>query len=178
MCPNMVFPKMPTLRRKECEYRSVVLNFIPSSGHTGENIAMIFHECLVTYDIIGKIHGITVDNATANTKFMYELAKQLPHLDSDNQHFQRFAHILNLGLEDLVLKNLSLHCETATITQEEQYEDYEDETEKDEEYTPKIADSRTAIIKLCSKIKRSEILKRKFQSACEAAGVPSNLNSI
>ncbi|CAK1603284.1 unnamed protein product [Parnassius mnemosyne] len=157
------------------------LNFIPSRGrHTGEDIATIFHECLLEYDIIDKIQGITVDNATANTKFMHELDKQLPHFDSDNQHFRCFAHILNLGVQNL-LKTLALHSETDNKGQEQQYEDNEDETEEDEEYAPNIADSRTAITKLrgiSSKIKKSEILKRKFQSACEAAGVPSNLNPI
>ncbi|CAK1582932.1 unnamed protein product [Parnassius mnemosyne] len=165
----------------EWKYRSVVLDFIPSRGrHTGEDIATIFHDCLLEYDIIDKIQGITVDNATGNTKFMHELYKQLPHFDSDNQHFRCFAHILNLGVQDL-LKTLALHSETDNKGQEQQYEDNEDETEEDEEYAPNIADSRTAITKLrsiSSKIKRSEILKRKFQSACEAAGVPSNLNPI
>ncbi|CAK1595752.1 unnamed protein product [Parnassius mnemosyne] len=165
----------------EWKYRSVVLDFIPSRGrHTGEDIATIFHECLLEYDIIDKIQGITVDNATANTKFMHELDKQLPHFDSDNQHFRCFAHILNLGVQHL-LKTLALHSETDNKGQEQQYEDNEDETEEDEEYVLNIADSRTAITKLrsiSSKTKRSEILKRKFHSACEAAGVPSNLNPI
>ncbi|XP_068990723.1 uncharacterized protein [Neodiprion pinetum] len=168
----------------EWKYQSVVLDFIPSRGqHTGEDIATIFHECLLEYGIIDKIQGITVDNATANTKFMYELGKQLPpHFDSDNQHFRCFAHILNLGVQDL-LKTLALHCESDTNAQDQQYEDYADETEdeEDEESAPNIADSRTSVTKLrsvSSKIKRSEIVKKKFQSACEAAGVPSNLNAI
>lgn len=93
------------------------------------------------YDIIDKIQDITVDNATANTKFMYELAKQQPHFDSDNQHFRCFVQILSLGVQDL-LKDLALHCETDSYTQEEQYQDYEDETEEDEEYTPNLSDSR------------------------------------
>ena len=87
---------------------------------------------------------------------------------------------MNLGVQDL-LKTLALHSETDNNGQEQPYEDYEDETDEDEEYAPNIADSGTAITKLrsiSSKIKRCEILKRKFQSACEAAGVPSNLNSI
>ncbi|CAK1593305.1 unnamed protein product [Parnassius mnemosyne] len=149
----------------EWKYRSVVLDFIPSRGrHTGEDIATIFHACLLEYDIIDKIQGITVDNATSNTKFMHELDKQLPHFDLDNQHFRCFAHILNLGVQDL-LKTLARHSETDNKGQEQQYEDNEDETEEDEEYAPNIADSLTAITKLrsiCSKIKRSEILKRKF----------------
>ncbi|CAG9793293.1 unnamed protein product [Diatraea saccharalis] len=76
---------------------------------------------------------------------------------------------------------LALHCETDTNAQDQQYEDYADETEEDEEYAPNIANSRTSVIKLRSipsKIKRSEIVKKKFQSACEAAVVPSNLNPI
>ncbi|CAF4947388.1 unnamed protein product [Pieris macdunnoughi] len=96
----------------EWKYRSVVLDFIPSRGrHTELDIATIFHECLLEYGIIDKIQGITVDNATANTKFMCELGKQLLHFDSDNQHFRCFAHILNLGVQDL-LKTLALHSET------------------------------------------------------------------
>ncbi|CAK1592062.1 unnamed protein product [Parnassius mnemosyne] len=103
----------------EWKYRSVVLDFIPSRvRHTGEDIATIFHECLLEYDIIDKIQGITVDNATANTKFMHELDKQLPHFDSDNQHFRCFAHILNLGVQDL-LKTLALHSETDNKGQEQ-----------------------------------------------------------
>ncbi|CAH1640748.1 unnamed protein product [Spodoptera littoralis] len=165
----------------EWKYQSVVLDFIPSRGrHTGEDIATIFHECLLEYGIIDKIQGITVDNATANT---YELGKQLPpHFDSDNQHFRCFAHILNFGVQDL-LKTLALHCESDTNAQDQQYEDYADETEdeEDEESAPNIADSRTSVTKLrsiSSKIKRSEIVEKKFQSACEAASVPSNLNAI
>lgn len=83
----------------EWKYLSAVLDFIPSRvRHTGENIATIFHECLLEYDVIDKIQGIRVGNATANTKFMYELAKQLPYFDSGNQHFRCFAYILNLGV--------------------------------------------------------------------------------
>ncbi|CAK1603138.1 unnamed protein product [Parnassius mnemosyne] len=126
---------------KEWKYRCVVLDFIPSRGrYNGEDIATIFHECLLEYDIIDKIQGITVDNAIANTKFMYELDKLLPHFDSDNQHFQCLGHILDLDVQGL-LKTLALYSETDNNGQEQQYEDYEDETEEDEEYAPNLADS-------------------------------------
>ncbi|XP_026314075.1 uncharacterized protein LOC113225838 [Hyposmocoma kahamanoa] len=141
------------------------------------DIARIFHKCLLEYTLADKIQGITVENATANTKLMYELGKLLPHFDSDNQHFRCIAHILNLGVQDL-LNNLALNIETYRQEQEQQCED---EDEQVEEYVPNISDSSTAITKLrsiCSKIKRSEMLKRKFQSACETAGEPTNVSLI
>ncbi|XP_026318555.1 peroxidase-like [Hyposmocoma kahamanoa] len=101
------------------------------------DIARIFHKCLLEYTLADKIQGITVDNATANTKFMYELGKLLPHFDSDNQHFRCIAHILNLGVQDL-LNNLALNIETDSQEQEQQCED---EEEKVEEYVPNISDS-------------------------------------
>ncbi|CAG9793546.1 unnamed protein product [Diatraea saccharalis] len=112
----------------EWKYRSVVLDSIPSHGrHTGEDIAMIFHECLLEYEIINKIQ--------------------------DNQHFRCFAHILNLGVQDL-LRTLALHCETDTNAQDQQYEDYADKTEEDEEYAPNIADSRTSVTKLRKSLRK------------------------
>ncbi|CAI3083009.1 unnamed protein product [Diatraea saccharalis] len=80
-----------------------------------------------------------------------------------------------------VALTLEGHLVTETDAQDQQYEDYADETEEDEEYAPNITDSRTSVTKLrsiSSKIKRSEIVKKKFQSTCEAAGVSSNLNPI
>lgn len=58
------------------------------------DIAKIFHKCLLEYNIADKIQGITVDNAIANTKFVYELGKLLPNFDSDNQHFRCIAYFI------------------------------------------------------------------------------------
>ncbi|XP_026324279.1 uncharacterized protein LOC113233369 [Hyposmocoma kahamanoa] len=80
---------------------------------------------------------MTVDNATAKTKFIYELGKLLPHFDSDNQHFRCIAHILNLGAQDL-LNNLALNIETDSQEQEQQCEDEEEQVK---EYVPNISDS-------------------------------------
>lgn len=86
----------------------MVLDFIPSHGrHTGQDISSIFYKCLVKFKLEQKVQGITVDNASANTLFMAELGKLLPSFDPVNQHFQCIAHILNLGVQDL-MKNLTL----------------------------------------------------------------------
>lgn len=71
----------------EWNYKSMVLNFIPSHGqHTGKDIAQIFKKCLIEFNLENKVQGITVDNASANTTFMYELSKIVPDFDHENQH--------------------------------------------------------------------------------------------
>lgn len=89
----------------------MVFDFIPSHGkQTGRDISFIFHKCLVEFNLENKVQGITVDNASANTKFMTELEKLLLDFDAENQHFQCMAHILNLGVQDL-MKNLKLQID-------------------------------------------------------------------
>lgn len=167
----------------EWNYRSTVIDFIPSYGqHTGKYIAKIFHKCLVDFNLLNKLQGITVDNASANTKFMAELAKILPNFDPEDQHFRCMAHILNLGVQDLM----------SSLTLENNYESDEDlssesdENEKDHDQTTTsqfddIHDSSTAITKIrsiFSRIRRSEALRRKFHSACDTAGVQTSVTPV
>ncbi|CAD6203838.1 GSCOCG00009824001-RA-CDS, partial [Cotesia congregata] len=91
------------------KYQSMVLDFVASHGkHTGKDIAQVFYKCIKEFELEGKIQGITVDNASANTKFMIELQNLLPNFDAENQHFRCMAHVLNLGVQDL-MKTLSLN---------------------------------------------------------------------
>lgn len=152
-------------------YRSMVLDFIPSRGkHTGKDIADVFYKCLLHYNLVEKVQGITVDNAAANTTFMFELAKLMPNFHFEDQHFRCIAHILNLGIQDL-MKTLTLKSDIPT-------EDDISEDEDQENLEEIIEDSSTATMKLrsvISKIRKSEVLRNKFRSACETAGVPTTL---
>lgn len=50
-------------------------------------------------NLLNKLQGGTADNVAANT----ELFKILPDFVPQNQHFRVMAHILNLGVEDLMI---------------------------------------------------------------------------
>lgn len=53
---------------------STTLDVVASDGkHTGLDIANIFFEALENHDLVGKVIGITMDNASANSKFIEHL---------------------------------------------------------------------------------------------------------
>ncbi|XP_066599993.1 uncharacterized protein [Prorops nasuta] len=159
-------------------YQSIVLDFVPSHGrYTGKDIAQIFYQSVNDFGISEKIMGITVDNASANTTFMQELKKLVPDFDCENQHFRCMAHILNLGVQEL-MKTLTIE---EVNEKKEEEDDSEDEEEETKEFVQEINDSTNSITKLrtiISKIRRSEVLSNKFRSACETAGVPANIKPI
>lgn len=173
------------------QLQSFVLDFIPAFGqHSGQKIAELFYRCICEYGIKNKIMGITMDNAAANTTFMYELSLLLPHIDSKNQHFRCISHILNLGVQDL-LKSLNIDCNfeedsttTCDVDDDDELERDIDEVDKEQfEYTSAIeydGDSFISKIRsLSKKIRRqSENLRLRFKSACDMAGVTSNVCPI
>lgn len=90
---------------------SVALDFVNSDGkHAGTDIANLFFKVVKEFGLEGKIQGITVDNASANTTFMSELKRLLTNFDPENQHFRCIAHILNLAVQD-ILKLLKVKFE-------------------------------------------------------------------
>lgn len=68
---------------------------------------MLF-KCVQEYELQAKIQGITLDNVVANSTFILEFSKLMKaagyEFDADNQHFRCFAHILNLGVQDVLKK--------------------------------------------------------------------------
>ena len=57
---------------KDWNYISLALDLIPSNGnHTGKDIADMFFNAIKRYKIENKVQGITLDNASANTVFIY-----------------------------------------------------------------------------------------------------------
>ncbi|XP_057335436.1 uncharacterized protein LOC130674183 [Microplitis mediator] len=171
----------------------MVCDSIPTHGkHTGKDIASIFYKYLVQYGLEHKIQGITVDNASANTRFMIELQKLLSSFDSENQYFQCMAHIFNLGVQDM-LKNLGLTFNDDDEDRTVEFEDPDSDTDNDNDNddtvqaadtmtddgnSSLIEDSSNTLMKLrsiISKIRRSKIVYKKFNSACETAGVPTRM---
>lgn len=140
------------------------MDFVPSHGkHTGKDIAKIFFESVRSYGIENKIQGITVDNASANTKFMEELHVLMAAddiiFDLDTQHFRCFAHILHLGVQDIV-KNVRL-------PNNHEYEDVsEDETDVDGDNLDGDKNCVTKLRNLFKMLKRSQ-LQNKLQNCCE-----------
>lgn len=155
------------------ELQSITLDFIPAHGkHTGKDIALTFFKCLDDKGLSHKLQGITMDNASANTSFIKELQELIPDLNVEDCHFRCFGHIINLAVQDL-FKLLKLNSEA----NEELSDDSVDEEAEIEE----IEDNSNAICKIrsiFSKIKRSEQLLLKFQSACEATGNSRQLTPV
>jgi len=137
---------------------SVALDFIASNGHhTGKDIAEIFFVSVKDKGILDKIMGITLDNAASNTTFITEFEKLMKNnslnFDREKQHFCRFAHIINLAMQDS-LKRLLIE------------ETFENEINNDEDYES----DKTPVLKLRSifiKLKRSEQLRNKLKSSCD-----------
>lgn len=169
---------------KDWNYKSLVLDFVASHGrHTGNDIAQVFLKSVMEFNLTDRIQGITVDNASANTKFMIELKKFLPQFDYENQHFRCIAHILNLGVQAL-LKSLSLckdsdsEDETGGDSGSGEDSDVENQCDDEEILSEDCNTSINKIRSIFTKIKRSEKLNRRFHSACEMVSVPSNLTPI
>lgn len=92
------------------------------------------------FNLLNKLQCIIVDNASANAKFLPQLAKILPDLEPQNQRFCCMVYILNLGMEDL-MTNLTLENNyeidgDITIAADESEEDH------DQEHTPQLDDIR------------------------------------
>lgn len=167
------------------QLQSLALDFIPSCGrHCGKDIAEVFFKCIKEYGLENKIQGITLDNAAANTTFMSELnilmAENDLSFDNINQHFRCFAHILNLGVQDIMkmLKVDFLESESdildSLISKAENIDDEKlnhDDLDEDElfEITSNDFSPSSAICKLRStfiKIRKSEQLQNKLNDFC------------
>lgn len=90
--------------------------------------------------ILEKVQGITVDNASANTSFLQHLSTKIENFDFENQHFRCIAHIMNLGVQDM-LKELKIQPE---VVQEENSDDSDIENE---DYSTPLSRLRSLINK-------------------------------
>ena len=101
--------------------------------HAGSDIAQIFHNVTEFYEISEKIVGITLDNVSANTTFIEELEKILTsksiEFDKEDQHFRCLAHIINLGVQDL-LQLLEIDLENQDILDKDDSESSDDDEDE------------------------------------------------
>lgn len=153
---------------EEFHLQSLVLDFVPSHGkHTGKAIADLFFKTVRFYGIENKIQGITVDNASANNSFLSELElilnEQNLEFNSCTQHFKCFSHVLNLGVQD-ALKVLKFEPNTSNSDLSGSDSDYTDEEEHENLTMTSISKLRY----IFKKIKKSEQLDLKLQSACHS----------
>lgn len=153
---------------------------MPSRGkHTVKDIADLFCQTLENFQLkIEKLQRITMDNAAANTSFMSELKlcyqRDFISFDKVDCHFRCFAHILNLAVQDIIKLLGSSEAQTEVDTFLDEFE-VEDSLHYHSEYVldDKIpADTIVnKIRKLFIKIKRSEQLKNKLNSCCDAVNI-------
>lgn len=155
------------------ELISTALDFIPSEGnHAGVDIAQIFYKVTEFYQVTYKIAGITLDNVSANTTFIEELGKILKFkgidIDIDDIHFRCLAHILNLGVQDM-LSLIKIDIEKPKLDEfdiEEEADELTDDTgTEDDEFSLIVKKIR----KLNIKIRNSERLTNKLKSCCNVA---------
>ena len=112
---------------------SLTIFFVPANGkHTGREIAKSFCKALEDYKLTDKLQGLTLDNAAANTTCMTVLSR-LTVFDVEDQHFRCYAHILNLGVQDL-LSTLKID-ETHDAENEDDYDgNIENESDEEDEF--------------------------------------------
>lgn len=186
------------LIRDDWKIYSFALDFIPSRGeHSGKDMAEMFFKCLEEYGIQEKVQGITMDNASANTTFMSELKILMDNagfcFDNINQHFRCFAHIMNLGVQDI---NKLMKCKTDGNDDDECLEDIlfftqpaeqkdssengnsdgnkqnlddKDELDISDELSPSIAIQK--LRKTFVKVRRSEQIQNSLKDSCNLAAI-------
>lgn len=166
--------------------RSLAIDFKPSKGkHSGADIAKTFFESAKYYNVLDKIAGITLDNVSANSTFIEELKTILENenieFDINDQHFRCLAHVLNLGVQD-ILKLMQVVCENDSSEEyEEEYLNSEDAeySDADEEISEidqetndlnpnSVANLVKKVRKLHCKIRNSEPLAIKLKKKCDA----------
>lgn len=154
---------------KNWKIQSIVLDFVPAKGsHTGASVAKILFEVLKSYDMLDCIQGVTTDNAAVNFTMMRSLETLVPGFDYKNKHFVCFAHILNLAVQDFI-KVIEPNRNSLDIEKDFDYLEDEIEVENDINNTALDFNSPVSKIKyLVKKIKNSEQMQLKLNSACEA----------
>lgn len=153
--------------------QSLVIDFVPSNGfHSGRDIAKLFYETLKQHGLLEKLQGITLDNASANTVFLAELAPlmaadNLP-FSSVNQHFRCFAHVINLAVNDM-LRVVQSDVDNVSEKDDDAEEEDEDEEVEEGEKSSYVDCTRvlTKLKTIFKKVKYSEQLTRKLMSCCE-----------
>ena len=112
---------------------SLTIFFVPANRkHTGRKIAKSFCEAFEDYTLTGEVQGLILDNAAANTTGITKFSR-LMVFDAEDQHFTCYAHILNLGVQEL-LSTLKID-ETHDAENEGDYDgNIENESDEEDEF--------------------------------------------
>lgn len=170
------------------EIHSLLLDFVPSHGlHAGKDTAKLFFEATKNFQITDKVLGITVDNTSANFRFMIELSHLIETFDHKNQHFQCYPHILNIAVQGM-LKQLGLEIinHENNVEEDDEVEDDESEEISSDIVNEILADTDSTfqmsplskLRNLFKLLKNSEQWKNKLESSCEVCGIKSLSPSI
>lgn len=128
----------------------------------------MFYDVTNFYEVSGKISGITLDNASANSKFIEEfeniLTRQNLNFNMHDQHFRCLAHIVNLAVQD-VFKLMKIEVSSESVDEAESYEC--DESIIDNQ----IACIVVKIRQLLKKIRNSEKLTVKLKNFCDVLDI-------
>ena len=160
---------------------STILDLVASKGrHTGKDIAQMFFKTWQDFNLVNKVQGITMDNAAANTTFIKEsgiiMLKENVQFNIDDQHFRCFAHILNLGVQD-ILKLINVEVNDSIDFSVTAVDSYDSCQSSDSEI--ELIDEDQTFVKIISKIRNivkkirfSEIFVTKLRSCCDAVNIP------
>ena len=117
---------------------SLAIDFYPYHGElTGKDIANCFYQIVIHYTMEEKIMGMTVNNASANEKFIVELRALLHTFASVNQHFRCVAHISSLAVLDMLKIS---KIDDVDNQNEENKEENEENSCEDQEESEEIED--------------------------------------
>ena len=95
---------------RDFHLHEALLTFKELTGsHTGENLASVIFDTLDDYNIAEKLHCITTDNASNNTKAMETLSTMLRRRKGINwshktQHIACLNHVINLAVQAFLRK--------------------------------------------------------------------------
>lgn len=148
--------------------------------HTGVHIANFFYNCLNELGLTEKIPGITLDNASVNTQFMVELEKKLLEdgilFSSADQHFRCFAHVINLAVQDVLIKLRLEHSIEDDEDDQDEADDVDDTILEMDFNDGEPEDSPVVKLRnLCKALKYSEKLTIDLQNFCKV--VMKSMNS-
>ena len=102
------------------EYRENLIGFEPlRSSHTGDHLAQVISNLLVTYKLENRLLTITTDNASNNKTMREALQKALRRLydirwDADRGRIPCLAHVIQLVVKKIVV-SLKIECPYETI---------------------------------------------------------------
>jgi hypothetical protein len=102
------------------EYRENLIGFEPLRGsHTGDHLAQVISNLLVTYKLENRLLTITTDNASNNKTMREALRKALSRLydikwDADRGRIPCIAHVIQLVVKKIVV-SLKIECPYETI---------------------------------------------------------------